>query len=73
MSSRPEKFNLWFASKGTYQTEFFLNYWWPAHLGLKAGLALYHSVYVTDQALNFDNQRFRNMSAFFTLGLQVRW
>lgn len=72
-SANPEKFNALPASRGAYQAEFFARYWISPHVGWKAGLNLHHSVYITEQALNFGNQRFKNVSAFFSVSISYRW
>lgn len=73
VSGRPENFNFIFSSKGAYQTEFFARYWLAQRWGLKAGLDLYHSVYVTEREMNFGNRRFRNLVLLFSASFSYRW
>lgn len=73
VSASPEKFDLLFAAKGSYQTEFFMRYWLGKRVGLKAGVSWYRSVYVTEQAMNHGQRRFSNASLFFNVGLSYRW
>lgn len=73
VSANPEKFNFSLVSRGTYQAELFARYWILPRLGWKVGLNLYRSEYVTDQKLNFENQRFKNLMLMFAIAISYRW